>query len=129
MKRVSLLLALVVGVVPSLAQQHAPTIAVCRADVAVWNNQLLKSEYRAAEDAYRQNKTPNRSQVAMLSVHEVSARADEMDDCSKVDTEKEEAYLQATDFYSLVYDERVGHFLTRHKLWEKFFAEDEAGMR
>jgi hypothetical protein len=111
------------------AQQHAPTIAVCRADVAVWNDQSLKIEYQTAEDAFNQNKTTNHSGVGILSVRDVSTRAHEMFDCSRVDSEKETTYLQAADFYTIVYDERVGHFLVRHNLWDQFFAEDEAGVR
>ena len=114
---------------PGFAQKHAPTVDVCRADVAVWYNTDISTEYYDAQRLWDTDKVPNRTDIAKLPIQEATARQGEMLDCTKVDEEKKEIYFKASDFYYDILADRVMQFMVRHKLWDQFRKEDAAGQR
>jgi hypothetical protein len=102
------------------AQQHAPTVDVCRADAAVWRGALSK-------DA-----------LSRLSAQEVFNRNQEITQCILVDpppypTVKGEimfeTYLLLRSSYAEELANRYIAFIHRHNLSDQFLAEDAAGKR
>jgi hypothetical protein len=106
------------------AQQHAPTVDVCRADAAVWNAAVM-------------NRNPEASKTK-LPYDELAARAIEMHDCLTVDPAHvgDAASIARMDTYSLLeadYTDEIAsramHFIQRHGLGKQFLEEDAAGAR
>lgn len=113
----------------AMAQKHAPTLAQCRADLAVWNGHDAHKRYYEAETLYMQNGTPNQTEIQQLSVEELNLRSSEMADCEKVDPERLSDYADSISFDSSVRGERMLRFLNRHNLIAQFMQEDAAGKR
>ena len=114
------------------AQEHAPTIDVCRADVAVWANVQTKTDYNNAEANWVRNEVSNRTPIAKLSIKEVIRREDEMSQCMEVDPDKDakdDSYFNAQSFYHSVLADRWIGFITRHHLMSQLRQEDAAGKR
>jgi hypothetical protein len=128
MKRIVLLL-LMLTAVPAGTQQHAPTVAQCQADAAVWAPPEMQTEYLKAQTAHIKYGTPNETSTNKLPIKEVLARIDEMGDCQKVDHRNWEKFLEIQSFYSNVQTDRVQDFMTRHDLWPQFRSEDAQGKR
>src|ERR1017187_5172934 len=98
------------------AQEHAPTLAVCRADVAVWGNVQAETDYNNAETARVTNDVPNRTAIAKLSVKEVISRIREMVQCIDVDPDQEDSYYNVQEFYHSVQADCWRAFIVRHQL-------------
>jgi hypothetical protein len=132
-KAVRQLLALVfllaISATSVMAQQHAPTVAQCRADVALWGNGIMVKEYYDAENAHMEDGTPDHTDVARLPVQEVILHRREMGDCASVDAENHVEYYEAARFYATVHSNRIFNFMARHNLWNQFRAEDAQGLR
>jgi hypothetical protein len=128
MKMIVLAVAILIAT-STFAQQHAPTVATCQADVAVWYGAEMATEYNNAETAWVRNVIPNRTEAAKLTIKEVIARQNEMTQCMKVDEEKLELYFSAQDFYHGIHCDRVMRFIDRHGLRGEFQKEDAAGKR
>ena|ERR1035438_3156931 len=130
-KTVVAVLALLVSVSlsPINAQQHAPTIEVCRADVAVWGDPQAEIDYEKAEAEWFKNDVPDRTAIAKLSIREMSRRGDEMSQCEKVDPNQEKLYSGMQEFYNDVRRDRYARFLYRHHLMSQLEQEDTAGKR
>lgn len=94
------------------AQDHAPLLAQCKADVRLWVS-------TQQEDAKK------------LTFWDLNRRHREMMDCSDVDMDSEtHPYYEILDhFYALVEEIRYAHFIWRHDLNHQFLAEDKAGAR
>jgi hypothetical protein len=130
MKPMTLTLLLILFIVPrATGQEHAPTAAQCQADVSVWGDFTLKSEYKDGVIAYLSNGTPNKTDVAKLGWDEVVARRTEMGTCTKVDAQNFAKYSDALQFYNSVTADRLFDFVTRHNLWPQFKSEDAQGKR
>lgn len=112
-----------------LAQQHAPTVAQCQADAALWGNDHVKAEYISAETAHLKAGTPNPTDIAKLPLDEIVARQNEMGNCFSVDEKNYKRYSEAQAFYTSVFADRVINFVTRHGLWDQLKAEDSKGIR
>ena len=124
------LLLFVVSTTLTESQQHAPTVDVCRADVAVWFSYGSATAYANAEAARVTDNIPNRTETAKLSFGEVNKRLLEMGDCDKVDKQHSDDYTQAIDFYNRVADNRLRSFVFRHpSLLKQFIQEDVRGLR
>jgi hypothetical protein len=55
-------------------QQHAPTVEVCRADVALWYDDDSATEYLKAKTLHKSEHTKNLTPIAKLSLIEVKKR-------------------------------------------------------
>jgi hypothetical protein len=132
--RIVLGLIAVLFAIPTFAQQHAPTAEVCKADVAVWYNAEMATEYYKAQQALVEDTAPNRTDIAKLPVQEVIARMNEMYDCARADVPEgvdpqTNRYFQAGHFYHEVFSSRAMQFIHRHGLWDEFLKEDSSGKR
>ena len=108
----------------TLAQEHAPTVEQCRADYRLWTANLDFKD---------------------ISYHELLRRAVEMNQCTIVDPDGMQAFLDeekrlgwknasiiypvAGSLFQHAADERMTHFVTRHHLLNQFLDEDAAGKR
>jgi hypothetical protein len=113
-----LLLFVLLFVLSTHAQEHAPTVDVCRADAAVWARDLPLFKN--------------------LSAHELMSRAGEMSDCQTVDGVKEQdvpsliryiGYQHLEAFYRSQGEYRAVNFIIRHGLWKQFEKEDTTDNR
>lgn len=108
---------------PAQEVEHAPTVAVCRADSAVWNSDFMKN---GPKDS-----------VGRISVQELLLRESEMNKCGFVDPphpdnsnyNHPETYLFLQGLYSNEIGIRLVDFITRHNMWQQFLDEDAAGKR
>jgi Tfp pilus assembly protein PilX len=90
--------------------EHAPTVAQCRADAALWYADMAINQH---------------------SFIELSARMKEMAQCSIVDTD-EATYGKYVSVLHGCQNEEFGRmvdFMTRNQLWDKFLSEDASGKR
>lgn len=134
---VSKYLLLLLLVAPATAQEHAPTVDICRADAALWISQIKTDK------------------IDSLSFNELINRQNEMRDCMVVDPESDTAPPQTTDSeeiyraweehikdqnrfdnyealfaaYCAVSGKRMYDFLDRHGLSQQFLQEDSARKR
>lgn len=109
---------------PMIAQEHAPTADVCRADSAVWNAEVM-------------NHNPEASKTK-LSYDELAARQNEMHSCRDIDParvgdsasiERINTYTLLESLYTNEIERRAVDFIFRHNLGKQFLAEDAAGTR
>lgn len=114
---------------PSHSQEHAPTPAVCRADVAVWGNLQAETDYSKAETAWLTNRVSNQTAIAKLSIKEMMRRGDEMSQCEDVDPDQENTYRDLQMFYHGVRHDRYARFIYRHHLMPQLMQEDAVGRR
>lgn len=110
-------------------QEHAPTLEVCRADVAIWGNLDTNGEYLKADTESQRNGTPNRTEIARLPIGEIRGRMKEMSQCRHVDPSRDDLYFQTASFYDGVRADRWWHFIVRHGLAAQFEQEDAEGKR
>ena len=110
-----------------VAQEHAPLLATCEADVALWYNTDDFIEYNNAQAAFFNDKTPNKSKLNLVPVTEVIARHEEMSKCWSMT--HSEIYHQADLSYMAIFHDRETDFMVRHNLMRQFRAEDAAGKR
>src|SRR5260370_15188817 len=117
-------------VVPAIGQEHPPTAAQCQADLAVWGDPDLMTEYFEADTTYEAKGITNGSRIARLQYGELEAGAQELGGtCTKVDAEQSAQYLHAADLYTSVSFDRLFHFVARHNLASQFLKEDAQGKR
>jgi hypothetical protein len=109
--------------------QHAPLPEQCRADFALWYNINLDIEYTNAEAAHISDGTPNRTETNKLHLTEVNERTRELLDCRKVDSSRQDDYLEAVKFYQEIVANREYNFIIRHDLWNQLMREDAEGKR
>lgn len=111
----------------SLAQDHAPSVVQCTADMRLWASQYL--DYSAAESARLNQGTPNNTAMMKLSIRLLNARAAEMVQCDVVDPSNSQLYRQVTTALQEACDNRFLMFIARHHLKAQVYEEDEAGLR
>lgn len=132
MKHCSVLIILVFGFalsVNSEPQQHAPTVAMCRADVALWYNSEMATAYLNAETLHITDNVKNLTPTAKLPLTEVLDRTTEMGDCTRVEEQHSDTYVEAQRLYSTVRGDRVSSFIYRHHLMAQLRREDSEGIR
>ncbi len=109
---------LIFGVVAILhgfafAQDHAPTLEQCKADVNLWNNEFQHNGY------------------VNVSIHELNERSKELSACL-VSYPKDPSHGLWVDvhvqFHSVM-EYRYSAFIARHNLFNKFMEEDKQGKR
>jgi hypothetical protein len=110
-----------------VAQEHAPLLATCEADAALWYNVDDYIEYNNAQASFNTYKTPNKTKLNLLQVTEVLSRQDEMGKCYSM-THKD-IYHDANVAYMGIFFDREHDFIVRHNLMGQFKAEDAAGKR
>ena len=120
----------VILVSPSSAfgQQHAPTLEMCKADVAVWYDDDTAADYNKQETKHITDGMPNTNEYNKLRLSAILKRINEMSDCYKV-AGFQKLYIQASNFYVSIMSNRMQSFIIRHHLWEQFKKEDAAGLR
>lgn len=111
----------------ALSQDHAPTADQCKADQAVWGSVHGETEYLDAETKHIQDGSPNRTDIALLTIPQLKQRMREMFQC--VDVVAMEPYHETGDFYHDVMADRYSGFVRRHGLTEQLMREDAAGKR
>lgn len=112
---------------PSLSQEHAPTAEQCRADQALWGSDYAETNYNETETRHIQDGTPNRTDIAILTIPQLRQRMGEMYQCS--DVVAMEPYHLTGNFYYDVIADRYSSFLRRHGLVRQMMKEDADGKR
>jgi hypothetical protein len=116
---------------PVLTQEHAPLLATCEADVALWYSENEFTDYLNSESALMRDGTPNKTSLNLLSISEVIARHEEMGKCWSMT--HREIFHQADNsyvgIYTGIYTDREHNFIVRHKLMDQFLSEDADGKR
>jgi hypothetical protein len=125
--RCSLALAFARCAVSSFSQDHAPTAELCKADQAVWGSDYAETQYNEAETRHIEDGTPNRTDIARLTIPQLKQRMKEMYQCEEVIAT--EPYHQTGNFYFNVIGDRHLGFLVRHGLMSQMMKEDAAGKR
>jgi hypothetical protein len=111
------------------AQEHAPTVDVCQADRAAWDDIADRTDYYSQETKHLSDGTRNTNPVMKLSLKELTLRMTEMGTCESVDKSNMHAYFELLEFYDKVTYDRYRRFIVRHHLMGQFTAEDAAGVR
>jgi hypothetical protein len=91
--------------------EHAPTVAQCQADQALW---LSKMENDSMSD---------------VTVLTILAWEHEMQQCKDVDPANQDKYYNTQNEAIAAESIREANFIARAGLWERFVAEDAAGKR
>ena len=113
--------------VPVLAQEHAPLLATCEADLALWYDRDEFTDYLNAQTAFLLDGTPNKTKLNRLSVVEVVARHEEMGKCWSMTHRS--IFHDADMDYMNIFTDREHDFIVRHNLSNQFRAEDAEGKR
>ena len=111
----------------SFSQDHAPTADQCKADQAVWGSGYTQTQYNEAQTRHIEDGTPNRTDIARLTIPQLKQRMNEMYQCE--DVVATEPYHQTGNFYYGVIGDRHLGFLMRHGLMNQMMKEDAAGKR
>jgi hypothetical protein len=127
LKSIAMTLLGLVLYVPVLAQEHAPLLATCEADLALWFNRDEFTEHLNAQTAFLIDKTPNKTGLNRLSVVEIIARHEEMGKCWSMT--HRDIYHEADNSYMGIVHDREHDFIVRHNLVNQFRAEDAEGKR
>ena len=90
--------------------EHAPTVAQCQADQRLWYSQIQHGD-------------------SSLKYEVLRDRVDEMITCNDVDPPHTTDYYNTASLNMAAIATRMGHFIQRHQLWDKFLEEDAAGKR
>ncbi len=108
---------------------HAPTLEQCTADLNLWQAQANVDE--ALGNAKIREKS-----LEEITVDQMQQRLSLLKRCSQAhpafdhsEAETTPRVLALTLTYNLEIKRRYALFMVRHNLFEKFTAEDEAGMR
>ncbi len=120
-------LAVLAVALPAGAQEHAPTVETCRADLTAWNGEM--SGYWGAGEAKHDSGLPDKSLVSSHTAAELLDRATEMGRCFTVDSPNGSAYEGLEGIYLQIVGDRAQAFINRHRLSRSFYKEDQAGMR
>jgi hypothetical protein len=96
---------------PQPEAKHAPTVAQCKADQAVWSHEL--------EGGAQGSKT----EFMVLRFW-----PQEMSDCAQVDPSNSDKYLVLSAEAAATMARREFDFLKRHDLFAKFVEEDRQGI-
>jgi hypothetical protein len=92
--------------------EHAPTVAQCQADQRLWMSEVNEGD------------SPRLPTYNVLQIWE-----NEMSDCQKVDADNRLKYYNTQEEIGEMQHIRLLNFLSRHRLVDKFAAEDAAGKR
>jgi hypothetical protein len=109
------------------SQDHAPSVEQCKADQSVWGSAHVEIQYNEAETRHLQDGTPNRTDIALLTIPELETRMQVMYQC--VDVVEMDPYFETGNFYHNVVADRYHGFLKRHGLMDQLLKEDAAGKR
>jgi|SRR5271163_1280020 len=114
--RTALLAAAILIAYPLSAQEvkHAPTVAQCQADQRLWAAKLEQ---------------PHGQGVMAVSYRTLMEWLNEMTDCEDVDPTQHDLYMNTSGETITAMATRLRAFVYRHKMWEQFLTEDEAGAR
>lgn len=114
--------------------EHAPTVEQCRADAALWDNQL--DEYNQAARSLIEGggklEVPPNTDIGRLSFIQLNARIEEIVNCHAVDgkdADLHRLYYRVTNGLSSARDARFKDFVFRHGYYKQFLAEDQKGLR
>lgn len=108
----AILLSRAIGRPQQDSVEHAPTAEQCRADSSVWVSELND---QAAIDGE--------------SFRILSQRVSEMQQCASVDSKNRIQYYITGEGTQSEQAARLGHFLSRHSLYDQFLQEDSEGKR
>ena len=131
--RLSIGLCLLLGLVakaPAVQAQeiqHAPTVDQCTADEKLWGSYDVQNEYQEAESRHLRDGIPNHTDIARLSILQLTSRGKEMNDCARVVTAQ--PFLDVANFYLSVVEDRYSSFVKRHGLMKQMVKEDVEGQR
>jgi hypothetical protein len=114
---------------PRQEPKHAPTVEVCRADAAVWENTEIVEQYENSENQLTVGGKYIPNPAGDLLFEEAKARMYEMYNCKEVDKQNAQTYSSAFNFYWGVRMDRYERFIQRHGLMDKFLKEDAQGLR
>ena len=114
MKLVAVAALMLASMVGAQQVQHAPTVEQCRADQALWDDQINQP---ASDWAHS---------VPDISARSLYAMFKHMDECQVVDPDQVRKYSQTSHLILIVLG---SDFMIRHSLEDKFFEEDDAGAR
>ena len=109
------------------AQDHAPSVEMCRADRALWSDQMAEYEY--AEADYMNKGLPDRSAIMKLTFMQLNDRALEMGQCAIVDDSSDGEYNHLLSRISSARNDRYAFFVKRHNLYKQLLTEDSSGKR
>ena len=112
MKRTLLFALVFVGTAWSQEVKHAPTVEQCRADQKLWMSKL--------EDE---------TTAVSINFHELQGWFHQMIECRTVDTELSVRYYNTLGEIDAEEVIRLEGFLSRHRLYDQFLAEDIQGKR
>ena len=129
MKIILALIVLALCASGGVSQEHAPTVGMCRADVAVWYGTEMSTEYYRAENALLSDGVANPTEAAKLPITEATARFYEMADCQSVDAQRRNNYFNARVFYLNIVADRYFRYVLRHHLKDQLLREDAQGIR
>ena len=121
------ILAVLAVALPARAQEYAPTVEGCRADLTAWNGEI--SGYWGAGETNHDSGLPDKSLVSSHSAAELLNRATQMRRCFTVDRPNGSAYEGLEGIYLQIVGDRAQAFINRHRLSRSFYKEDQAGMR
>src|SRR6202043_119910 len=104
-KTVVLATVLLAAAAVTVAQEahHGPTVAVCRAEIAIWYNATSAADFYKAQTAFLNDGVPNRHPYAKLAITEVSARILELNECTETDSGSAADYHEASRFYNNIF--------------------------
>jgi hypothetical protein len=120
-------LAVLAVALPAGAQEHAPVVGTCRANLTAWNGEM--SGYWGTANVKHDSGLPNKGAVSSLGAAELLDRATEMGRCFTVDSPNGSAYEGLETLYLQIVGDRAQAFINRHRLSRSFYKEDQAGMR
>lgn len=128
MKTALITLGLLLGAGTILGQEHAPTLDVCKADIAVWYDRDAATDYLNQESKHMTDGIRNTNPYNKLTITEIILRIHEMGQCYSV-SGFEDRYHDAQMFYSGIMHDRMANFIYRHHLMEQLKKEDAEGIR
>jgi hypothetical protein len=95
-----------------MAQDHAPTVELCRADSKVWDALLVADSH-------------GQTGLIVRTVRQLFTGSREMKQCASVDSNNLNRYAEVVGVLNSAIGERANKFLLRHNLMDKFEEEDK----
>ena len=125
MKRFWLLCFVLVSVsaVGSQEVKHASTVEQCRADQKLWLSKINDDVKAGEAEGLRE------PVAASISFQQLNFLILQMHDCARIDPEFKKEYFETSDAAAVAANNRLVHFLYRHKFLDQFLAEDAQGKR
>jgi hypothetical protein len=127
------MLPIVFAVFSSQEIKHAPNVEQCRADLALWDDQLFDYAKAAAAQMNQGSKlvVPAHTEIGKLTARQLNAHSEEMLHCYVVDKDADyqRTYSRVISGLSNARSARFEDFVLRHGYMKKLILEDEAGLR